>query len=88
MEQVGKKGFAKVLEALESGDKRYTEVSERVTLSPATLSKRLQEARTAGLVQVRASDDGPKPVIVYGLSRKGRKVVKTLRNLNAFLEGE
>ncbi|MFQ5986807.1 MAG: winged helix-turn-helix transcriptional regulator [Thermoplasmata archaeon] len=88
MEEIGKKGFAKVLEALESGEKRYTEVSERVSLSSATLSKRLKEARTGGLVQIRAAEDGPKPVIVYGLSRKGRKVVRALRNLNDSLAEE
>lgn len=88
MEEIGKKGFAKVLEALESGEKRYTEVSERVTLSPATLSKRLKEARSAGLVQIRAAEDGPKPVIVYGLSRKGRKVFRALRNLSDSLAEE
>lgn len=86
MEEIGKKGFAKLLELLEAGDKRYTEVSERVRLSSATLSKRLREARTAGLVQARASEEGPKPVIVYALSRKGRKVMKALRNLNESLE--
>lgn len=86
MEEIRKKGYAKVLEALESGDKRYTEVSKRVSLSSATLSKRLREARTAGLVQVRADEEGPKPVIVYGLSRKGRKVIDALRDLRNSLK--
>jgi DNA-binding HxlR family transcriptional regulator len=88
VEEIRKKGFAKVLEVLESGDKRYTEVSQRVRLSSATLSKRLREARTAGLVQVRAAEEGPKPVIVYGLSRKGRKVIDALKSLTLFLEEE
>ncbi|MFQ5919314.1 MAG: winged helix-turn-helix transcriptional regulator [Thermoplasmata archaeon] len=86
MQEIRKKGFAKVLEVLESGDKRYTEVSQRVRLSSATLSKRLKEARTAGLVQVRAAEEGPKPVIVYALSRKGRKVMDALRGLTRSLE--
>ena len=88
MEKIGKKGFAKILETLEAGDKRYTEVSERVHLSSATLSKRLREARSAGLVQVRASEEGPKPAIVYALSRKGRKVIEALRNLTESLKGD
>ncbi|MDX1534201.1 MAG: winged helix-turn-helix transcriptional regulator [Thermoplasmata archaeon] len=88
MEDLKKKGFAKVLEALESGDKRYTEVSHQVHLSSATLSKRLREARTAGLVQAKASEEGPKPVIVYALSRKGRKVIEALKNLTSSLEEE
>jgi DNA-binding HxlR family transcriptional regulator len=88
VEEIKKKGFAKVLEVLESGDKRYTEVSQRVRLSSATLSKRLKEARTAGLVQVRAAEKGPKPVIVYALSRKGRKVMSALRGLTRSLEEE
>ncbi len=86
MEEIRKKGFAKVLEALESGDKRYTEVSQSVRLSSATLSKRLREARTAGLVQVRAAEEGPKPVIVYGLSRRGRKVIEAIRGLRKSLK--
>lgn len=88
MEEIKKKGFARVLEVLESGDKRYTEVSHRVRLSSATLSKRLKEARTAGLVQVKAAEEGPKPVIVYALSRKGRKVIDALRGLTKSLEEE
>ena len=86
MEEIKKKGFAKVLEVLETGDKRYSEVSQRVRLSSATLSKRLMEARTAGLVQAKASEEDRKPVIVYALSRKGRRVIEALKNLTSSLE--
>ncbi len=42
VEEIGKKGFAKVLET-------------------APLPKRLREARTAGLVQIRAAEEGQSP---------------------------
>ncbi|MEE9163999.1 MAG: winged helix-turn-helix transcriptional regulator [Thermoplasmata archaeon] len=73
-------------EALEFGDKRYTKVSQCVKLSSATLSKRLKEARTVGLMQVRAAEEVSKPVIVYGLSRRGRKVIEAIRGLRESLK--
>jgi DNA-binding HxlR family transcriptional regulator len=56
-----------------------------VNLSSTTLSTRLKEARTTGLVQIRAAEEGPKPVIVYGLSPRSRKVIETLQGLRKSL---
>ncbi len=52
-----------------------------MNLSSTTLSTRLKEARTTGLAQIRAAEEGPEHVIVYGFSRRGRKVIEVLRGL-------
>ncbi|MEE9174024.1 MAG: hypothetical protein V3U30_03500 [Thermoplasmata archaeon] len=73
---------------VESGGRPVGEIGKKgfaKVLETAPLPKRLREARTAGLVQIRAAEEGPKPVSAYRLSHRGRRVIEAIRGLRKSL---
>lgn len=66
----------KVLRALKNGKMRYTELAEKVKISPAGLTKLLRKLMNEGLVE-RMQDYSiyPSPVY-YIITEKGRRVLK------------
>jgi DNA-binding HxlR family transcriptional regulator len=69
-----------------SREMRYIELKTALNLSDSTLSKRLDELRKHGLVEIKAIDNpSGRNYIVYRLTDLGRKVVETLK-LKDFLE--
>lgn len=69
-----RKGAVEVLVKIDPGGSRRKELGERVNIAPNTLSRRLLEARKAGLVTMSSPDDPEKTHNEYTLTPKGARV--------------
>ena len=74
-EFIGKrKGFKDVLEVLKEGKKRWKDLEAAIKMSKATLSSRLKNGISLGLVETKF-EDGTK---YYALTERGKKILKYL----------
>lgn len=81
MAVIGSKWTALILRDLAESPKRFSELERSLDgISPRTLSQRLDELVSHGIVTRRCSDDMP-PHTEYTLTAKGRDLVPILRQM-------
>ena len=81
MEIVGNKWTALILRDLFSGPKRFGELEKSVgTINPRTLSQRLDDLETHGIVTRQSFAEVP-PRIEYSLTDKGKDLLPILRQM-------
>jgi len=78
-EFVKKSGAIDVLHALSEGEKSFGELKRG--LNPATLSNRLKEGISLGLIEqiVRREEKSLRPVVAYKLTKKGFEVFEKIK---------
>ena len=83
---IGKRWTALVIQRLESGPQRYSELAQAlVQVSERMLIERLKELEGAGVVERRVLDDRPVRV-EYRLTEKGRALCKVIHGLQRWAE--
>ena len=81
MEIIGNKWTALILRDLFTGSKRFCELEKTVgTINPRTLSQRLDDLETHGIVTKQAFAEVP-PRIEYTLTKKGRDLLPILEQM-------
>src|SRR5579871_3130901 len=79
MEIVGNKWTALILRDLTGGPKRFTELEKSVgNINPRTLSQRLDDLETYGIVTKHTFAEVP-PRVTYHLTTKGHDLVPILK---------
>lgn len=82
IELLGRKHMLSILRVLtENGTVRYNEILGRVSLSPTTLSRRLQELTEVGIVERKSIPEIP-PRVDYSLTPKGIELDAVFSGLN------
>lgn len=75
-----------VLEALESGDKRPSEIQRRLPgLTNKVLSDRLRKLNNFGLLEREAFAEVP-PRVEYTLNDRGHEFARLIRHIGAFVD--
>src|SRR5665213_36176 len=81
MEIIGNKWTALILRDLFTGSKRFCELEKTVgNINPRTLSQRLDDLETHGIVTKQAFAEVP-PRIEYTLTKKGRDLLPILEQM-------
>lgn len=75
---IGMKGSYEILEELEMGEKRFSELKKIVTHS--TLAKRLPKLEEFNLIERKVLESRP-PIVMYGLTAKGKEILDFFRKL-------
>lgn len=84
MQIIGSKWTALILRDLSSGPKRFGELEKLVDgINPRTLSQRLDDLETHGIVTKRSYAEMP-PRIEYTLTQKGEDLVPVLQQMAAW----
>ena len=79
---IGNKWTALILRDLASGAKRFSELEKSVgSISPRTLSQRLEELAEHGIVSKQTYAEAP-PRCEYSLTTKGQDLVPVLRAMS------
>jgi DNA-binding HxlR family transcriptional regulator len=83
---IGKRWTALVVQSLEAGPRRYSELAEALSqVSERMLIERLKELEGAGVVERRVIDDRPVRV-EYRLTDKGRALSRVVCGLQRWAE--
>jgi len=84
MQIIGNKWTALILRDLFSGPKRFCELERSVgTINPRTLSQRLDDLETHGIITRRSFAEVP-PRTEYTLTRKGQDLLPILKQMAAW----
>ena len=84
MEIIGNKWTALILRDLYSGSKRFGELEKSVgSINPRTLSQRLDDLETHGIVNKKSFAEVP-PRVEYTLTKKGMDLVPVLEQMAAW----
>lgn len=71
----------KVLITLSKGGKTFSELLLDSRITPTTLTRRLKEFQSAGLVGRAEKSDSKRGEVIYSLSKKGEKLIPHLLEL-------
>jgi len=71
----------KVLITLSKGGKTFSELLLDSRITPTTLTRRLKEFQSAGLVERSEKPESRRGEVIYSLSKKGEKLIPHLTKL-------
>lgn len=77
-EFVGSRGGVGVLILLSAEPMRFNELAEKLTVSPSTLDKRLDEGRDLGLVTTKWQEDKKPHKFQYWITERGKYLVRKM----------
>lgn len=82
LEMLGRRHALEILWALQQrSPRRFTEIKRALGLNPVTLSERLDEFESCGVLDRTVYGETP-PRVEYGLTKKGRDLLVVLDNLS------